>query len=136
MRVALALLSLLALAFAGCADSSNDDGASSSQTSTDAAAGAGAHGVPQTIEVMAMNSAFDPQKVTIKAGDTIHWVDHDNANPHNVVSDTPGYEFRSPDMDGVLPTYPNDYSHTFDHAGVVDYVCDKHNGMTGQIIVE
>ena len=68
-------------------------------------------------------------------GGSVTWVDHDSANPHNVVSESKGNEFRSPDMDAALPTHDKEFTHTFQAAGTVDYVCEYHPGMVGKVFV-
>lgn len=134
----LALLALVLLALAGCSDSGDEAAPDADGPATDgsSATTGAAPRAAQTVEVMAMDNAFTPQDITIRVGDSVHWVDHDSANPHNVASSSPGNEFRSPDMDAVLPTYARDYTRTFTVAGTVDYLCDYHAGMVGSIVVE
>jgi plastocyanin len=133
MRFALALLALLAFAVAGCSgkDTATGTDASASTTTT----GGDAMMAPMTGEVMMMNNQFDPAEVTIHVGGSVHWVDHDSARPHNVVSTTKGSEFRSNDMDAALPLHDREFTHTFDTPGTVDYLCEYHNGMAGKVIV-
>jgi plastocyanin len=133
MRILLASLALLALAFAGCSDSGSPASGSSDTRSTSGMDGGSM--APMTAEVMMMNSRFDPADVTIKAGGSVHWVDHDSANRHNVVSSSEGNAFRSPDMDATLPLHEREYTHTFTTVGTVDYLCEYHGGMTGTIHV-
>lgn len=133
MRVLLASLALLTLAFAGCSDSEAPADNSSSDTMSMSMDGGSM--APMTAEVMMMNSKFDPADVTIKVGGSVHWVDHDSANRHNVASTSEGNEFRSPDMDATLPLHEREYTHTFSTVGTVDYVCEYHGGMTGTIHV-
>lgn len=134
MRVAVLLLALLAFAVAGCSGkdtAASGAGASASPTTT----GGGAMMAPMMGEVMMMNSRFDPAEVTIHVGGSVHWVDHDSANPHNVVSTTKGSEFRSNDMDATLPLKDREFTHKFETAGTVDYLCEYHSGMVGKVIV-
>jgi plastocyanin len=131
MRLLPAALALFALAFAGCSSS----GGAGPDPSGTASPHDGMDMAPATAEVMMMNSRFDPAEVTVKVGGTVHWVDHDSANPHNVVSASKGNEFRSADMDATLPLHDREFTHTFEHAGTVDYVCEYHGGMVGKVTV-
>ena len=137
MRLPLASLALLTAVLAGCSDAGDEPsgpGVQSASTSNTAAEAGGAM-APMQAEVMAMNNQFTPAEVTVKVGGTVRWVDHDSANPHNVVSTSEGNAFRSPDMDAALPTHAKEYSHTFQAAGTVDYLCEYHPGMVGTVLV-
>jgi plastocyanin len=73
------------------------------------------------------NFAFSPPVLTIKAGTTVVFENHDDI-PHLVV-DVDG-KFRSKALD------TNDrYSVTFDKPGEVAYFCGLHPHMKGKIIV-
>ncbi len=79
------------------------------------------------VEVKIANFTFDPPTITIKAGDTVSWVNADDI-PH-VVAETNG-AFRS----GALDT-DDRYSRSFTAPGTVEYFCAIHPHMTGKIIV-
>jgi plastocyanin len=82
----------------------------------------------QDTEVKIDNFTFVPQRVTIKPGTTVTWVNEDDI-PHAIAAT--GKEFRSK----VLDT--NDkYSFTFTTAGTFEYFCSLHPHMTGTIVVE
>jgi plastocyanin len=82
----------------------------------------------QDTQVKIDNFTFVPQRVTIKPGTTITWVNDDDI-PHAIAAT--GKEFRSK----VLDT--NDkYSFTFTTAGTFEYFCSLHPHMTGTIVVE
>ena len=84
-------------------------------------------GAPDT-ELKIDNFTFVPQRVTIKPGTTVTWVNDDDI-PHAIAAT--GKEFRSK----VLDT--NDkYSFTFTTAGTFEYFCSLHPHMTGTIVVE
>lgn len=77
-------------------------------------------------DISIQNFAFNPQKVNIKKGSVVTWVNDDQA-PHqikfaNVVS-------------SVLLTGQT-FSYTFSDTGSFDYICAIHPSMTGKIIVE
>jgi plastocyanin len=70
---------------------------------------------------------FAPQRITVKAGTTVTWVNGDDI-PH-VIAEKDG-KFRS----GALDT-DDSFSQSFATAGTVEYFCAIHPHMTGKIIV-
>lgn len=102
-----------------------------------------------TTTVSAVNFAFEPEEVTISAGDTVTW-EFESAG-HNVVgwpdandqvSVPEGEGFGSVDQGGDyftdLVEQGGTYEHTFDVAGEYTYVCAPHaaQGMVGTVVVE
>lgn len=91
-----------------------------------------------TINLTSANT-FDPDEVTIQAGDTITW-EYTGGSPHTITpgtgpdDDDPHNEWQRQEMDEVGQTF----EHTFNTAGTFDYFCEPHfaDGMTGTIIVE
>lgn len=75
------------------------------------------------------NFSFAPAALTVPAGTTVTWVNHDDI-PHTVVS-SHGGNLKSP----VLDT-DQKFSHTFAQAGTYAYYCSIHPKMTGKVIVE
>jgi plastocyanin len=75
------------------------------------------------------NFTFGPNTLTVKAGTTVTWVNHDDI-PHAVVSDDHA-AFRSK----VLDT-DQAFSFTFAKAGVFPYFCSLHPHMTGKVVVQ
>jgi len=73
------------------------------------------------------NFAFAPATLTVKAGGTVTWTNHDE-EPHTVAA-TDG-SFHSPGM-GTGASF----SHTFPTAGKFDYVCSIHPMMHGTVVV-
>jgi plastocyanin len=80
------------------------------------------------IEVSIDNFVFNPQTVTVKAGDTVSWVNHDDI-PHTVTSSAGA--FRSKALDTA-----DKFSFTFATPGSFKYFCALHPHMTGSIVVE
>jgi plastocyanin len=78
-------------------------------------------------KVMFDNFTFNPAELTVKAGTTVTWSNHDDI-PHVVVS---AGKFRSKTMDT-----DDSYSFTFTTAGEYKYFCSLHPHMTGTIKVE
>lgn len=139
MRALLALLLLSSLALAGCsgdADPQPADGGDGADQATMGNMTTPMDAAPMTHSVMLSNNAFDPPALSIHVGDTVRWHTMD-VQRHNVVSSTPGQEFRSPDVSSanVPNVLPDSYERTFTTAGHVDYVCEYHPGMTATLEV-
>ncbi len=81
---------------------------------------------------------FQPAKVTIKAGDTVKWVNNKLA-PHNVVFDSS--KVKNADKlnhKGLLFAAGESFEITFAEPGEYPYYCEPHRGagMAGTITVE
>ncbi|NEO70345.1 MAG: plastocyanin [Moorea sp. SIO3H5] len=76
---------------------------------------------------------FEPNVLTIKAGETVKWV-MNKIGPHNVIVD--GYPSLS--HKNMLMAAGSSYESTFDEPGTYSYYCAPHRGagMGGTIIVE
>ncbi len=81
--------------------------------------------------------AFEPSKVTIKAGDTVQWVNN-KLSPHNVVFDSSAKDADKFTHKGLAFAPGETFEATFSEAGTYDYYCEPHRGagMKGSIIVE
>jgi amicyanin len=79
------------------------------------------------LQVKIDNFTFGPQKLTVKVGDTVTWVNEDDI-PHTVVSTG---HFRSKALDTE-----DKYSFTFTAPGTFEYFCGLHPHMQGSIVVE
>jgi plastocyanin len=91
---------------------------------------ASATGSPAAVagdQVSIDNFAFAPATLTVKAGSTVTWTNHDE-EPHTVAASDGS--FHSPGM-GTGATY----SHTFPTAGKFDYLCSIHPSMHGTVVV-
>jgi plastocyanin len=80
------------------------------------------------IEVEIDNFAFYPQRVTVKAGTTVTWINDDDI-PHTVASSTK--VFKSSALDTK-----DKFSFTFATPGTYEYFCSLHPHMTGTVVVE
>jgi len=111
------LASCLALAFAGCGSDDEDEGAAPASA-------------PETSgnTVAMKNIEFKPAQLTVKAGDTVTWVNQEGVD-HNVVA-TEGATFKS-------DTFGQDGTFEFktEKAGTISYVCTLHPGMDGTLTV-
>jgi plastocyanin len=94
---------------------------------TCAAATAKADDAQTKAQVTIDNFAFSPQTVTVKAGTTVTWSNHDDT-PHTVVSPQ---KFKSKALDS-----DDSFSFTFTTPGTYQYFCSLHPHMTGTIVVE
>ena len=73
--------------------------------------------------------AFNPQTTTVKSGQKITWINHDE-EPHTVVS--VGKKFQK---SSALDT-DQEFSITAGAPGTYEYFCSVHPKMTGTIVVE
>jgi plastocyanin len=73
------------------------------------------------------NMAFVPAMLTVPAGSTVTWTNHDE-EPHTVAASDGS--FHSPGL-GSQGTY----SHTFPTAGKFDYICSIHPFMHATVVV-
>jgi len=80
------------------------------------------------VEVGIDNFVYNPQQVTVKAGTTVTWVNHDDI-PHTVTSKTGVFKSKALDTD-------DKFSFTFATPGNFPYFCALHPHMTGTIVVE
>ncbi len=85
---------------------------------------------PGTTNVQVVSNTFNPDPVTIKAGDTVHWVW--GANDHSTTSDGGLW-------DSGVHNQPFTFDHTFNSPGNFGYHCTQHgspgSGMHGTITV-
>ena len=79
-------------------------------------------------EVKIDNFTFNPQQITVKAGTTVTWVNHDDI-PHTATSKTGVFKSKALDTD-------DKFSFTFATPGSYPYFCALHPHMTGTIVVE
>jgi plastocyanin len=74
------------------------------------------------------NFTFEPERVTVKVGTTITWVNEDDI-PHTVVAT--GKAFRSKALDT-----DDKFSFTFTTPGAYEYFCSLHPHMKAMVTVE
>ena len=79
-------------------------------------------------EVKIDNFTFGPQRVTVRPGTTVTWINQDDI-PHTVVSTSLAFRSKVLDTD-------DKFSFTFTTAGTFEYFCSLHPHMTGTIVVE
>ena len=71
--------------------------------------------------------AFTPKEITIAAGTTLVWTNHDET-PHTIIASDGSFVSKAMDTD-------DRYEHTFAAAGDYTYFCTLHPYMTGTIHV-
>jgi plastocyanin len=87
-------------------------------------AAGGSHGMEIGID----NYSFMPGDITVKAGTTVIWVNHDDV-PHTVRSTGDVFKSKALDTD-------DKFSFTFDKPGTYEYYCSVHPRMTAKVIVQ
>ena len=80
------------------------------------------------MEVEIDSFAFAPQRVIVKAGTTVTWINDDDI-PHTVASSTKFFKSNALDTQ-------DKFSFTFTTPGAYEYFCSLHPHMTGAIVVE
>ena len=88
----------------------------------------GAAGGPGQNQVAIDNFSFTPATLTVSAGTTVTWTNHDDIR-HTVTATDKRYASGAIDTDGT-------FSHQFTMPGTYTYFCSIHPTMTGQIIVK
>jgi plastocyanin len=84
---------------------------------------------PSGAEVKIDNFSFGPPTITISAGTTVMWTNHDDV-PHVVTSDD-NKLFKSRPLDT-----DDHFSFTFTKPGTYNYYCAIHPKMTAKIVVQ
>jgi len=79
--------------------------------------------------VMMQGYAFSPAALTVHVGDTVTWMQHDEA-PHDVVTTSAPVAFRSPQL-----SQGQSWSYTFRQAGTYSYYCSVHPDMRATVTV-
>ncbi len=117
------------LAVAGCGGDSGGGGTSSKKKKAKKKAKkAGA--ASDTAAVSMMNTAFEPQSVTVKQGGAVTWTNHDSVG-HDVTAEDRSFRSGKPGSVKQDATF----EHTFDQTGTFAYVCTVHPNMTGTVEV-
>ena len=83
---------------------------------------------PVMKDVAIDNFTFTPSTITIPAGATVTWVNHDDV-PHTVTANDKGFASKAMDTD-------ERFSHRFAAPGAYAYFCAVHKHMTGEVIVK
>lgn len=79
--------------------------------------------------VMMQGYAYSPAALTVHVGDTVTWMQHDEA-PHDVVTTSAPVAFRSPQL-----SQGQSWSYTFRQPGTYAYYCSVHPDMRATVTV-
>src|SRR5262249_35590018 len=79
-------------------------------------------------EVKIDNFSFTPNTITVAAGTSVKWINHDDI-PHNVVADDKSFKSKVLDTD-------EQFTYTFTKPGTYTYFCSIHPKMTGKVVVQ
>jgi plastocyanin len=104
---------------------------------------------PQESEAVVVNMTperkFMPEKITIKVGQTVEWVNDDKAMPHEVTTDpnvaadpsNVSIPEGAESFDSRLITSGKSFRHQFTVPGLYRYACPPHenDGMLGEVTV-
>jgi plastocyanin len=82
----------------------------------------------KTVEITIDNFSFAPGTLTVAAGTTVMWINHDDI-PHTAVSTDGVFKSKVMDTD-------EKFSYTFTKPGTFPYFCSIHPKMTGTIVVQ
>jgi plastocyanin len=80
------------------------------------------------------DKAFSPNPVDIKVGDTIVWT-NDDISSHTITEGNQDSNIASSGFDSGLLSQGQNFTHTFDKAGIIEYFCQLHPQMVGKVIV-
>jgi len=80
------------------------------------------------MEIKIDQFAFAPQRISVKAGTAVTWINDDDV-PHTVASSTKVFKSKALDT-------RDKFSFTFTTPGMYEYFCSLHPHMTGTIVVE
>jgi plastocyanin len=74
------------------------------------------------------NYIFAPATLTVKAGETVTWINHDQV-PHTIVETNTLFRSAALDTD-------DKYTYKFEKAGTYKYFCSVHPQMTATVVVK
>ncbi|WP_177418462.1 plastocyanin/azurin family copper-binding protein [endosymbiont of Lamellibrachia barhami] len=81
-------------------------------------------------EIDIIKFKFEPQEITIKAGQRLRWINREKRQYHSVWFEQAG----DPEPDYLFPD--DTYERSFDQVGSFPYRCGPHPKMTGVVHVE
>lgn len=119
---------------AGCGDS-GPSAATATTTSVTVANGAtttAAGGGAAVVDVRQFR--FMPAEITVAAGTTVTWTNHDDILHTATSGATPGAA--DGQFDGPMEGQGRSFSHTFAQPGRFPYFCSRHTSMTGTVVVQ
>ena len=134
VRVLTALTLALAVALAGCGDTTVPDGADGDDTPTGSPAGDGDGSPGTTDEVSIEALAFAEQEITVPAGTTVTWVNNDSVG-HTVTHGEDGQPASDAMFDEAIGV-GEEVTFTFDEPGTYQVTCTIHPQMNMTVVVD
>lgn len=130
-RITTALAATVVLALAGCNAGPEPAPEGPPSTPTVSKSEEDAQKSGEAVQVVARDTLFVPQEISVPAGGTITWTNEDPI-AHNVTKESgPGPDFASDTM-----MKGDTFTQKFDAPGTIGYVCTIHPQQTGTITVE
>ena len=86
-------------------------------------------GEPSANQVFMRAIAFDPEEITITAGESVTWINKDLVIPHTATSGNPGDADLGSVFKSALLSTDQSFTHTFETAGEFVYYCEVHPVM-------
>ena len=123
---------------AGCGSDSKSDSAATSSTTvapTSATQAGTVAAAPAGKSAVAVKQfQFMPAELVVKTGTAVTWTNEDDILHTATSGATPG----TPDgtFDGPMDGRGKSFSHTFSQPGRYAYFCNRHNSMTGTVVVQ
>lgn len=117
----------LAVLAAGCGRGNSESVDDAGAAATPAAAAISPAGM-KPLDITIDNFSYSPATLTIHAGQSVTWVNHDDV-PHTVTANDKSFDSKAMDTDAR-------YTHVFTTPGTYAYFCAVHPHMTAQIIVK
>jgi plastocyanin len=124
-RIPLLLSAVIALAAAGCGSSSDNNSSSSSSSEAAPATSTASGGGGKTVTIDMKNIQFNPTSVSVKVGQTVKWVNQDEA-PHNV---------KGGPLNSKTFGKGGSFEFTPKKAETISYVCTIHPNMKATLTV-
>jgi plastocyanin len=129
-RLLIMLLACLALVAAGCGGDDEEPapaggGGAATQKEDTSGSGSGAASTSDAVEIDMKNFQFAPKDQTVKVGQTVKWVNEDEA-PHNV---------KGGPLDSKTFGKGGTFEFTPKKAETISYVCTIHPGMKATLTV-
>jgi plastocyanin len=124
-RMPLLVSAVIALAAAGCGSSSDNNSSSSSSSEAAPATSTASGGGGKTVTIDMKNIQFNPSSVSVKVGQTVKWVNEDEA-PHNV---------KGGPLNSKTFGKGGSFEFTPKKAETISYVCTIHPNMKATLTV-
>jgi plastocyanin len=83
----------------------------------------------EVVEVSIAKMQFDPQRIKVKPGTTVKWVNNEKRTNHSILFAQEGL----PESERFFPG--ESWQRTFDKPGNYPYICGPHPDMTGVVEV-